>query len=59
MKCLLFFFFLHFWLCWVVIAPRGLSPVATSRGLFSSYGVQASHCGGFSCGAQAPGLRLQ
>ena len=58
MKCLLFF--VHFWLCWVVIAPRGLSLVAASRGLFFGYGVQASHCGGFSCcGAQAPGLRLR
>ena len=57
MKCLLF---LHFWLCWVVIAPRGLSLVATSRGLLSSYRMQASPCGGFSCyGAQAPGLGFQ
>ena len=28
---------------------RELSLVAASEGLFSSWGAQASHCGGFSC----------
>ena len=29
-------------------ATGGLSLVATSKGLLSSYGAQASHCGGIS-----------
>ena len=35
---------------------RGLSSSWGKRGLFSSFGTQASHCGSFSCsGAWAPG----
>ena len=48
---LLVFFFV-FWLHWVFVAAHGLSLVAASGG-YSSCGARASHCGGFSCGAQA------
>ena len=43
-----FLSFIYFWLCWVFVAARGLSPVAASRG-YSSLHAYASHCGGFSC----------
>ena len=46
-----FFFlidFFNFWLSWVFIAAYRLSLVAASRG-YSSCGVWAPHCGGFSC----------
>ena len=32
----LFFLFIYFWLCWVFVSVRGLSPVAASRGHSSS-----------------------
>ena len=60
--CLRNFFFnlfnlFYFWLCWVFIAVHGLSLVAVSGG-YSSCGVRASHCSGFSCcRAQALGAR--
>ena len=41
-------FIYYFWLCWVFIAACGLSLVAASRATLHC-GVQASHCGGFSC----------
>ena len=31
-----FFFFIYFWLCWVFVSVRGLSPVAVSGGHSSS-----------------------
>ena len=49
--------FYLFWPHWVLVAARGLSLVAASRGY--SLHCSASHCGGFSCcraralGAQA------
>ena len=52
----LFFFF--FWLCWVLIAARGLSLVAASGGYSLCCGAWASHCSGFSCcGARALGAQ--
>ena len=49
------FIYFYFWLCCVFIAARGLSLVAAS-GATLRCGVQASHCGGFSCcRAQAVG----
>ena len=42
-----FFFFLifiYFWLCWVLVAARGISVLAC--GLLSSCGVQAPECVG-------------
>ena len=46
----------YFWLHWIFIAALGLSLVASSRQLFSSCDVQASHWGGFSyCRAWALG----
>ena len=50
-----FFFNLFLFLAILgLCATWGLSLVATSRGLLSSYGAQASHCGGVSCfGARA------
>ena len=48
-----------FWLCWVLVAVRGLSLVTASGGYFGC-SEQASHCGGFSCcGAQALGVQAQ
>ena len=45
----------YFWLYCVLIAACGLSLVVASR-RYSSFGVEASHCGGFfCCVAQAPG----
>ena len=35
----------------------GLKLNIVSRGLLSSCGAWASHCSGFSCGAQAPGTQ--
>ena len=46
------FFFLMFALCCCVQAFSS----CREWGLFSSRGVQASHCSGFSCGARALGL---
>ena len=46
--------FIYFWLCWVFVSVRGLSPVAAS-GAHSS-----SRCAGLSCcGAQAPDAQAQ
>ena len=46
-------------MCWVFFAPLRHSLVLESGG-FSSWGVQASHCGGPSYGgAQALGMRAQ
>ena len=42
------FFFSFFWLRWVFIAARRLSPVGAS-GATLRCGARASHCGGFSC----------
>ena len=44
---------IYLWLCWVFFAVYGLSLVAVSRGYSSSCSSRVSHCGGFSCGAQA------
>ena len=41
------YLFIYFWLCWV-FAVHGISLVAASGG-YSSFGVQASLCGDFSC----------
>ena len=55
-----FFFKIYlfiFWLRWVFVAAHGLSLVV-ARGATLRYGVQASHCGGFSCcRARALGAR--
>ena len=40
------------WLCWVFVALCRLSLVAGREG-YSSLWCRGSHCGGFSCGAQA------
>ena len=48
----LVYLFIHAWQCWVFVAARRLSLVATSRGYCC--GAWASHCGGFvGCRAQA------
>ena len=45
------------WLCWVLLAVQAFSGCGR-RGLLSSCGAGASHCGGFSCcGAWALGTR--
>ena len=36
----------YFWLCWVFVAPHGLSLVGSKQGLLSACGVWASDCGG-------------
>ena len=52
----LFFFFLslfiYFWLCLIFDVSS-----FSEWGPFSSYGARASHCGGFSCEAQALGTQ--
>ena len=47
---ILFFFnlFIYFWLCWVFVSVRGLSPVAASGGLSSS------RCAGLSLSRPLP-----
>ena len=65
------FLFIYFWLCWVFVAARGLSPVAVSRGysllrcacfslrwllLLPSMGSR--HVGFCSCGSWALETRL-
>ena len=35
-KILFIYFYIYFWLCWVFVSVRGLSPVAASRGRSSS-----------------------
>ena len=53
------YLFIYFWLCWVFVSVRGLSPVAASGGHSSS------RCAGLSpsrlscCGAQAPDAQAQ
>ena len=42
LKCIFLFFlsiylFIYFWLCWVFVSVRGLSPVVASRGHSSSW----------------------
>lgn len=58
-KPVIFYFFnlfVHFQLCCLLTAARGLSPRGGVRGLLSC-GAQALHCGGFSClRARALGL---
>ena len=46
----------NFRLCWVFVAVHGLSLAAVSKGYFLLCDVQASHCGGSACGAQALGV---
>ena len=46
--------FTYFWLHWVFVAVCRLSLVVASGG-YSCCGAWASHCSGFSCGAQALG----
>ena len=52
---------IFFNLCILFLAALGLHYYVRAhsncdeQGLLSSCGVQASHCGGFSCGAQALG----
>ena len=43
-----FFFLIYFWLCWVFVSVRGLSPVAASGGHSSS------HCTGLSLSRPLP-----
>ena len=51
------FVYFYFWLHWVFVAARGLSPVAVS-GATLPCSTRASHLGGFSCcGARALGTR--
>ena len=42
------------WLIWVFVAAFSSCG---ERGLLCSWGAQASHCGGFSCGALAVGVQ--
>ena len=44
----IYFIYFYFWLCQAFVAVCGLSLVAVS-GATLRCGVQASHCGGFSC----------
>ena len=46
---------IYFWLHWVFVAACGLSLVVASGGAPLHGCVWASHCGGFSCRAQALG----
>ena len=55
-KINLFLLFIYFWLCWVLVAARGLSLI-DARGATLRCGARASHCGGFCCGARALGVR--
>ena len=53
--CHYYYFFkmyLFFWLWRISVATHRLCVAAVS-GVTFCCGVQASHCGGFSCGAQA------
>ena len=43
-----FFIIIYFWLCWVFVAAQEFSS-CEEWDLLSSCGVEASHCGGFSC----------
>ena len=51
-------YFILFQLCWLFVATQAFLQL-WQMGRPSSCGAQASHCGGFSCGAQALGHRLQ
>ena len=54
-----FYLFIYFWLCWVFVSVRGLSPVAVSGATLHS-GARAPHRRGPSCcGAQAPDAQAQ
>ena len=55
-QCIFFlrYIYFSFWLWWVFVVARGLSLVAVGRG-YLHCSVWASHCIGFSCGAQALG----
>ena len=48
------FIYFYFWLCWVFVALHRLYLVAKARATLLCSAL-ASHCGGFSCGAQALG----
>ena len=50
------YLFIYFWLCWVFVAAHRLSLVV-GVGATLRCSAWASHCGGFSCGARAPGAR--
>ena len=53
------YLFIYFWLCWIFVSVRGLSPVWRA-GATLHRGAQASHCRGLSCcGAQAPDAQAQ
>lgn len=49
------FISLFFWLCQVFFAAWAFLSSCLKRRLLSSWGAQASHGGGFSCGAQIKG----
>ena len=49
-----FLVFIYFWLCWIYIAAHGLSLDSASEG-YSSCGLWAFCCSGFSCRAEALG----
>ena len=56
-KIILFSYLLiYFWLCWVFVAAQAFFFFFSSSGKWGSLStcrVLASHCSGFSCGAQA------
>ena len=52
-------FILFLFGCSVSLLLHRLFCSCSEQGLLSSYGAGASHCGGFSCGAQALGHGLQ
>ena len=57
---LLFIYYFCFWLRWVFVSVRGLSPLAARVGATLHRGAQASHYRGLSCcGAQAPDAQAQ
>ena len=50
--------FIHFLkIILTIFFPFGCAGSSLLLGLFSSCGAQASHCGGFSCRAQALGMQ--
>ena len=54
-----FYLLIYFWLCWVFVSVRGLSPVAAS-GATLHHGARAPHYRGLSrCGARAPDAQAQ
>ena len=48
--------YLFLWLWWISVAAHRLCVAAVS-GVTLRCSMQASHCGGFSCGAQALGAQ--